>query len=162
MLDRFGEERNPGGYYTGKAQFSLKGATITKTYNQLLKEKVVGGEGKQVNDLEKATDAIHLTMNDLANIMRSSNALAQSLIDGLRDDDKDKKYSERFWSAFHGQEGDEESDWERALSFVLNGNLGQGLNPANRIPYVKDVMSIGLCSVARCFRKHQERLRRQR
>lgn len=70
------------------------------------------------------------------------NALAQSLIDAARDDDEDKKYWERFWAAFTGVTGDEETTGEAVKNALLNGNVGQNLNPLTWIPFVKDMISI--------------------
>ena len=70
------------------------------------------------------------------------NALAQSLIDAARDDDEDKKYWERFWAAFTGVTGDEETTGEAVKNALLNGNVGQNLNPLTWIPFVKDAISL--------------------
>ena len=70
------------------------------------------------------------------------NALAQSLIDAARDDDEDKKCWERFWAAFTGVTGDEETTGEAVKNALLNGNLGQNLNPLTWIPFVKDAISL--------------------
>lgn len=70
------------------------------------------------------------------------NALAQSLIDAARDDDEDKKYWERFWAAFTGVTGDEKTTGEAVKNALLNGNLGQNLNPLTWIPFVKDAISL--------------------
>ena len=51
------------------------------------------------------------------------NAAAQALVDGLRDDDRDKKYSEKFIDA-------------------LPGNFASNFNPISYIPYFKDVWSL--------------------
>ena len=69
------------------------------------------------------------------------NALAQSLVDALRDDDEDKKYLGRVWSAFTGITGDEE-EWTEYATNILFGNLGSNMNPAGRIPVAKDALSI--------------------
>lgn len=70
------------------------------------------------------------------------NALAQSLVDAIRDDDEDKKYWERFWAAFTGVTGEEESPWDMAVAALFNGNLGSGMNVLNQVPFVKDALSI--------------------
>lgn len=70
------------------------------------------------------------------------NALAQSIVDGLRDDDRDKNYWEKFFSAFTGVEGDEESAWEVIQNVVLNGNIGDNMNPIGQIPFAKDILSL--------------------
>ena len=70
------------------------------------------------------------------------NAMAQSLIDAIRDDDPDKDYKERYMTAFTGISGDEETTWQKAWNAVMEGNLGGNLNYAGNIPYVKDVFSM--------------------
>lgn len=70
------------------------------------------------------------------------NALAQSLIDAMRDDDEDKKYWERFRAAFTGISGDEETPWEKAWNAIMDGNVGSNMNPLGQIPFVKDALSI--------------------
>lgn len=71
-----------------------------------------------------------------------ANAAAQSLVDALRDDDKDKKYWDRFLSAFTGITGEEETMWEKAAAAILRSNIGGNLNPAGQIPYANDVLSM--------------------
>ena len=70
------------------------------------------------------------------------NALAQSIVDGLRDDDKDKNWAERIMEAFTGYSGDEESAGEVIKNVTLGGNLVSNMNPVGRIPYLKDILSI--------------------
>ena len=70
------------------------------------------------------------------------NALAQSIVDGLRDDDKDKNWVERIVEAFTGYSGDEESAGEVIKNVTLGGNLVSNMNPVGRIPYLKDILSI--------------------
>ena len=70
------------------------------------------------------------------------NAVAQSVVDAIRDDDKDKTYLERLLSAFIGLDGDEESAWDYATAIVMEGNLVSGLNPLSWLPFVSDVWSL--------------------
>jgi hypothetical protein len=70
------------------------------------------------------------------------NAMAQSLIDAIRDDDPDKDYKERYMAAFTGISGDEETTWQKAWNAVMEGNLGGNLNYVGNIPYVKDFLSL--------------------
>ena len=70
------------------------------------------------------------------------NALAQSIVDGLRDDDKDKNWAERILEAFTGYSGDEGDAGEAVKNVVLGGNLISNINPVGRIPYLKDILSI--------------------
>lgn len=70
-----------------------------------------------------------------------ANAAAQSLVDALRDEDKDEGYLEKFFQAFTGLEGDEESKTD-SIKSVAFGNMGSALNPFAYLPFVKDVVSI--------------------
>ena len=70
------------------------------------------------------------------------NSLAQSLVDALRDDDKEKKYWERFFAALTGISGDEESFGELAKNVLLGGNLKDNITLLGRLPYAKDLISI--------------------
>ena len=70
------------------------------------------------------------------------NALAQSIVDGLRDDDKDKNWAQRILEAFTGYSGDEENAGEAVKNVALGGNLVSNMNPIGRIPYLKDILSI--------------------
>lgn len=70
------------------------------------------------------------------------NSLAQSLIDALRDDDKEKKYWARFFAALTGVSGDEESFGELAKNVLLEGNLKGNITLVGRLPYAKDLISI--------------------
>lgn len=70
------------------------------------------------------------------------NAMAQSLIDAIRDDDPDKDYKERYLAAFTGISGDEGTTWQKAWNAVMEGNLGGNLNYVGNIPYVKDFLSL--------------------
>ena len=70
------------------------------------------------------------------------NSLAQSLVDALRDDDKEKKYWARFFAALTGVSGDEESFGELAKNILLEGNLKGNITLVGRLPYAKDLISI--------------------
>ena len=69
-------------------------------------------------------------------------AIVQSLEDAKRDDDEDKDYWEKFLEALTGVTGDEKTMAELLKNFVLDGNIGQNLNPLGKIPYVKSVLSM--------------------
>lgn len=69
------------------------------------------------------------------------NAVMQSLVDGLRDDDKELDYWERVQRAFIGVSGDEESFLDYWNSF-WSGNLEASYNPLSYMPYFKDLVSI--------------------
>ena len=70
------------------------------------------------------------------------NAMAQSIIDAIRDDDEDKKYWQRFWVAFLGQDGTEETILDRFAHFAAGSNVADNLNPVTQVPYAKDVLSM--------------------
>ena len=74
-------------------------------------------------------------------VTNAFNAFAQSLVDGIRDDD-DEKYWERVQRAFWGVTGEEESTSEKMKNLVLEGNLAGNLNPVAQIPFLKDILSI--------------------
>lgn len=68
------------------------------------------------------------------------NALAQSVMDAFRDDDKDKGYGERYLEKLTGFTGDKEKD--TFLSVLLGSNLWDNADPLGRIPYAKDIKSL--------------------
>lgn len=70
------------------------------------------------------------------------NSLAQSLVDALRDDDKEKKYWGRFFAALTGVSGDEESFGELAKNVLLEGNLKGNITLLGRVPFGKDIISL--------------------
>lgn len=61
------------------------------------------------------------------------NACAQSFIDAMRDDDKEKDYWEKWLAAFVGDGEDTK---------LINSNMGDIVNPLNYVPFAKDVVSI--------------------
>ena len=61
------------------------------------------------------------------------NACAQSIVDALRDDDKEKDYWEKWLAAFKG-DGEETK--------LINSNIGDTVNPLNYVPFAKDIISI--------------------
>ena len=69
------------------------------------------------------------------------NAMAQSIIDAIRDDDEDKKYWQRFWAAFLGQDGTEETLLDRFAHLATGSNVADNMNPVTQVPYAKDVLS---------------------
>ena len=70
------------------------------------------------------------------------NSLAQSLVDALRDDDKEKKYWARFFAALTGVSGDEEGFGELAKNVLLEGNLKGNITLLGRVPFGKDIISL--------------------
>ena len=77
-----------------------------------------------------------LVLNDLVQ------AFIQSLVDAWRHDDRDKKYWERFLKEFTGITGEEESWTDVLRNVAFEGNLGDNLNYAGKLPYIKDVISM--------------------
>lgn len=107
---------------------------LMRTWDQFRYEQNPGKRSKAMKTMGRAATALVVT-----NVV---NALAQSLIDAMRDDDEDKKYWERFRAAFTGVSGDEESAWQKAWNAVMEGNVGSNMNPLGQIPFVKDALSI--------------------
>ena len=96
------------------------------------------------NNPQKRSKALKQLKHSVAALVVTDvvNALAQSIVDGLRDDDKDKNWVERIMEAFTGYSGDEESTGEVIKNVTLGGNLVSNMNPVGRIPYLKDILSI--------------------
>lgn len=107
---------------------------LMRAYDQVRYEQNSQKRGKAIKTMGRAATALVVT-----NVV---NALAQSLIDAMRDDDEDKKYWERFRAAFTGISGDEETPWEKAWNAITKGNVGSNMNPLGQIPFVKDALSI--------------------
>lgn len=107
---------------------------LMRAYDQVRYEQNSQKRGKAIKTMGRAATALVVT-----NVV---NALAQSLIDAMRDDDEDKKYWERFRAAFTGISGDEETPWEKAWNAIREGNVGSNMNPLGQIPFVKDALSI--------------------
>ena len=107
---------------------------LMRAYDQVRYEQNSQKRGKAIKTMGRAATALMVT-----NVV---NALAQSLIDAMRDDDEDKKYWERFRAAFTGISGDEETPWEKAWNAIMEGNVGSNMNPLGQIPFVKDALSI--------------------
>lgn len=107
---------------------------LMRAYDQVRYEQNSQKRGKAIKTMGRAATALVAT-----NVV---NALAQSLIDAMRDDDEDKKYWERFRAAFTGISGDEETPWEKAWNAIMEGNVGSNMNPLGQIPFVKDALPI--------------------
>lgn len=118
--------------FMGEAIMSLN--LLMRAYDQVRYEQNSQKRGKAIKTMGRAATALMVT-----NVV---NALAQSLIDAMRDDDEDKKYWERFRAAFTGISGDEETPWEKAWNAIMEGNVGSNMNPLGQIPFVKDALSI--------------------
>lgn len=107
---------------------------LLRSYDNFRYEENPAKRSKALKALGRAATALVVT-----NVV---NALAQSIVDGLRDDDRDKDYWEKFLSAFTGVEGDEKNALELIGNVVLNGNVGSNMNPVAQIPFAKDVLSL--------------------
>lgn len=107
---------------------------LMRAYDAWVYETNPHKRGKALKQLKRSVGALLVT--DVVN------ALAQSIVDGLRDDDKDKNWAERILEAFTGYSGDEKNAGEAAKNVVLGGNLISNINPVGRIPYLKDILSI--------------------
>ena len=118
--------------FMGEPIMSLN--VLMRSYDNFRYEENPAKRSKTLKALGRAATALVVT-----NVV---NALAQSIVDGLRDDDRDKDYWEKFLSAFTGVEGDEESAWEVIQNVVLNGNIGDNMNPIGQIPFAKDILSL--------------------
>ena len=118
--------------FMGEPIMSLN--VFIRAYDKLRYETEPQKRSAAIKNLGRAAAALVVT-----NVV---NAVAQSLIDAMRDDDGDKKYWERFWEAFTGLSGEEESAWEKVWTGILNGNVGSNMNPLGQIPFVKDGLSL--------------------
>ena len=118
--------------FMGEPIMSLN--VLMRSYDNFRYEENPAKRSKALKTLGRAATSLVVT-----NVV---NALAQSIVDGLRDDDRDKDYWEKFFSAFTGAEGDEESAWEVIQNVVLNGNIGDNMNPIGQIPFAKDILSL--------------------
>ena len=117
--------------FMGEPIMSLN--VMMRAYDNFKYEQNPQKRGKALKTVGRAATALVTT-----NVV---NALAQSIIDGIRDDDRDKDYWDRVLSAFTGITGSEEN-WAQYLTNVLFGNVGSNMNPIANVPFVKDVLSI--------------------
>lgn len=118
--------------FMGEPIMSLN--VLLRSYDNFRYEENPAKRSKALKTLGRAATALVVT-----NVV---NALAQSIVDGLRDDDRDKDYWEKFLSAFTGVEGDEKNALELIGNVVLNGNVGSNMNPVAQIPFAKDILSL--------------------
>lgn len=118
--------------FMGEPIMSLN--VLLRSYDNFRYEENPAKRSKALKTLGRAATTLVVT-----NVV---NALAQSIVDGLRDDDRDKDYGEKFLSAFTGVEGDEKNALELIGNVVLNGNVGSNMNPVAQIPFAKDVLSL--------------------
>lgn len=107
---------------------------LMRTWDGLRMETDPKRRTRAIKTLGRAATALLVT-----NVV---NAMAQSMIDAIRDDDEDKKYWQRFLTAFLGQDGTEETILDHFAHFVTNSNVADNLNPVTQVPYAKDVLSM--------------------
>lgn len=107
---------------------------LMRSYDAWVYETNPQKRSKALKQLKRAVGALLVT--DVVN------ALAQSIVDGLRDDDKDKKYWERVLEAFTGITGEEKNFSEAVKNITLQGNVKVNITLVGRIPYAKDIISI--------------------
>lgn len=104
----------------------------TKQYNMLLSAAYdAKHSGSNVAKKHFARTAVTLVVS------ATVNAMAQSLMDALRDDDREKDYWEKWLKAFVGIGGD-----ESAVKNALSSNIAETANPLNYLPFVKDFSSL--------------------
>lgn len=118
--------------FMGEPIMSLN--VLLRSYDNFRYEENPAKRSKALKTLGRAATALVVT-----NVV---NALAQSIVDGLRDDDRDKDYGEKFLSAFTGVEGDEKNALELIGNVVLNGNVGSNMNIVAQAPFAKDILSL--------------------
>ena len=107
---------------------------LMRSYDAWVYETNPQKRSKALKQLKRAVGTLLVT--DVVN------ALAQSIVDGLRDDDKDKKYWERVVEAFTGITGEEKDLGEAVKNITLQGNVKGNITLVGRIPYAKDIISI--------------------
>lgn len=118
--------------FMGEPIMSLN--VLMRSYDAFRYEENPAKRSKALKNVGRAATALVVT-----NVV---NALAQSIVDGLRDDDRDKDYWEKFLSAFTGVEGDEKNALELIGNVVLNGNVGSNMNIVAQAPFAKDILSL--------------------
>lgn len=106
---------------------------LMRSYDAWVYETNPKKRSKALKQLKRAVGTLLVT--DVVN------ALAQSIVDGLRDD-KDKKYWERVLEAFTGITGEEKDFGEAVKNITLQGNVKGNITLVGRIPYAKDIISI--------------------
>ena len=97
-------------------------AEPTKQYNELVSAIYEVRNAQETPQRNKAVKRLARTTASLV-VASALNAVVKSIVDALRDDDRDKKY------------------WERFLSKIPE-NLKDEANPFSYIPYVRDISSL--------------------
>ena len=112
----------------------------TKSYNMFVNAVYDLRHATSQQGRSRAKRALARTTTALA-VSFAVNAIMQSLVDALRDDDKETDYWEKVFQAFTGFTGDEETVLDYWNSF-WSGNLEASYNPLAYMPYFKDLVSI--------------------
>lgn len=112
----------------------------TKSYNMFVNAVYDLRHATSQQGRSRAKRALARTTTALA-VSFTVNAIMQSIVDALRDDDKETDYWEKVFQAFTGFTGDEETVLDYWNSF-WSGNLEASYNPLAYMPYFKDLVSI--------------------
>ena len=128
ILQRSQIMRSPGALTKMASSFM---GEPTKQYNMAV-AAAYDAKNSKGNERKKALNRLGRTAASLA-VAGIINACAQSFIDAMRDDDKEKDYWEKWLAAFVG-DGDETK--------FINSNLADTVNPLNYVPFAKDIASI--------------------
>lgn len=118
--------------FMGEPIMSLN--VFMRAWDNMRYEETPAKRSKAIKSVGRAATALLVT-----NVV---NAMAQSIVDAVRDDDEDKDYWERLKEAMTGITGDEEHMAERLKNIVLEGNFGSNVNPVGNVPYFKDILSL--------------------
>lgn len=103
----------------------------TKQYNMLLSSVYDARNGDAKAKKKLARTAVSLCVSMVLN------AAAQSFVDALRDDDREKGYWDKWLKHFSGVDGD-----DTTVKSVLGSNIGDAFNPGQYIPFIKDSISL--------------------
>lgn len=107
---------------------------MMRAVDQFLYESDGSKRGKAVGKILRGASALLVTA--------AVNGVMKSLIDAVRDDDKDKDFWDRFIAAFSGVDGTESNAFQRMFNIMFSGNVIGDVNPLMQLPYVKDVISV--------------------
>ena len=107
---------------------------MMRAVDQFLYESDGAKQRKAVGKILRGASALLVTA--------AVNGVMKSLIDAVRDDDKDKDFWDRFIAAFSGVDGTEANAFQRMFNIMFSGNVIGDVNPLMQLPYVKDVISV--------------------
>jgi len=110
-------------------------AEPTKQYNALM-SAVYDFRNAQGKAAKKTAGGRLARVTTVLFVAAMVNAAVQSLVDALRDDEKERDYWDRFFEAYTGIG----EDGFTAQS-LLDGNAPAALNPLSMIPFAKDIFS---------------------